>query len=866
MKISESGRSMVEMLGVLAVIGVLTVGGIIGYRYSVDRIMANRVVTGVRERAVIAGQQRVLGQPLNLKEFYPDTDTDLIYGRFEVEAENAYENLAYGFTADMGVQAITVYDLPQRVCEYVRETDFPDPVLRLVNGREMESAEGECLPDGPRGSDTGLTNAQGFLDGEYHNVVTFVFDEPLKSPCETDSECLPCGRCNEGYCEAKEELEGKVCHYGACCKAGLCDPNGCECPPDDPRPERGCWIERTTDAEPPCPGHKTYEPCACPEGWSATEEPCAGTVNTQTISGYNGVSLTCYQCDLGGGGGGGSDSGDDGDDDDEPVCDEAAGWSAINTCTGPVSSQVVSANGYEITCYKCQDCPKGNACPAGQCCTEETVQADESTGCPAYTTYTPTECQCSEGFGPTPCGDGQIETLAETLDDGTMCYQCQDCPKGNECPDGQCCTETTIQADANTGCPAYTTYEPTECQCPSGFSQTPCGDGQIEKDTETLGNGTICYQCQDCPKGNECLPGTCCTETEHAATDDCPAYKTYTPTTCECSKGTSATCENGQVRIELKETLGDDTKCYTCGGCDDGYTANACDNGYTATETKTVTDIEDSTKVLTCRKCEQCPTSNECLSGTCCTETEHAATDDCPVYKTYEPTECECPSGYTTLSCPKGMTQTDMMTVGHTKCYQCAHACNHPDCCCPAGYYCPNGKDGSRYKDGCDEDGSGKGPQVTAFDCGQGRYCPSGSKEPKDCPGKYTAKGKHLKSVGECCQFAYDTKTNRCVGECEPGYAPNAARECVKCQKGTYSTDGTSCQICSSGWTNAGHTRCYETCPEGWYQYTAKQTCHRECPKNTYYKKGTKTCIACKKGYTTNGKTGQTKCKKITLF
>ena len=159
MKISESGRSMVEMLGVLAVIGVLTVGGIIGYRYSVDRIMANRVVTGVRERAVIAGQQRVLGQPLNLKEFYPDTDTDLIYGRFEVEAENAYENLAYGFTADMGVQAITVYDLPQRVCEYVRETDFPDPVLRLVNGREMESAEGECLPDGPRGSDTGLTNA-----------------------------------------------------------------------------------------------------------------------------------------------------------------------------------------------------------------------------------------------------------------------------------------------------------------------------------------------------------------------------------------------------------------------------------------------------------------------------------------------------------------------------------------------------------------------------------------------------------------------------------------------------------------------------------------------------------------------------------
>ena len=31
MKINESGRSMIEMLGVLAIIGVLSVGGIAGY-------------------------------------------------------------------------------------------------------------------------------------------------------------------------------------------------------------------------------------------------------------------------------------------------------------------------------------------------------------------------------------------------------------------------------------------------------------------------------------------------------------------------------------------------------------------------------------------------------------------------------------------------------------------------------------------------------------------------------------------------------------------------------------------------------------------------------------------------------------------
>ena len=40
----ESGRSMVEMLGVLAIMGVLAIGGIIGYRYAVDKYNANEII------------------------------------------------------------------------------------------------------------------------------------------------------------------------------------------------------------------------------------------------------------------------------------------------------------------------------------------------------------------------------------------------------------------------------------------------------------------------------------------------------------------------------------------------------------------------------------------------------------------------------------------------------------------------------------------------------------------------------------------------------------------------------------------------------------------------------------------------------
>ena len=48
---SQSGRSMVEMLGVLAIIGVLSVGGIAGYSLSMRRHRANGVVDTISKYA-----------------------------------------------------------------------------------------------------------------------------------------------------------------------------------------------------------------------------------------------------------------------------------------------------------------------------------------------------------------------------------------------------------------------------------------------------------------------------------------------------------------------------------------------------------------------------------------------------------------------------------------------------------------------------------------------------------------------------------------------------------------------------------------------------------------------------------------------
>ena len=59
----ESGRSMVEMLGVLAIIGVLSIGGIAGYTMAMNRYRANELLAAASMANVLAmSQQQGNGQ------------------------------------------------------------------------------------------------------------------------------------------------------------------------------------------------------------------------------------------------------------------------------------------------------------------------------------------------------------------------------------------------------------------------------------------------------------------------------------------------------------------------------------------------------------------------------------------------------------------------------------------------------------------------------------------------------------------------------------------------------------------------------------------------------------------------------------
>ena len=79
----ESGRSMVEMLGVLAVVGVLSVAGIAAYNNAMNKYRANEILNEASKRATIVAMQFASGRTTgSLAEF---TNNDLGYAVFASE-------------------------------------------------------------------------------------------------------------------------------------------------------------------------------------------------------------------------------------------------------------------------------------------------------------------------------------------------------------------------------------------------------------------------------------------------------------------------------------------------------------------------------------------------------------------------------------------------------------------------------------------------------------------------------------------------------------------------------------------------------------------------------------------------------------
>ena len=200
-KHNETGRSMVEMLGVLAVVGVLSIGGVAGYRYAVDKMNANEIINELKKRAITASQQRVLGQDINLSEY---GNNGAIKG-YTVTPTKNYDGNASQF-------ALAVAGVPERVCDMIIDSDWALPTAKVVNG-------GSCV-DGGNTMTFAFNNALGSGDagnGETPDVtteattevtaaeteVTETISEPEESVSEEDNRCGEHGTWVDDMCGSR---------------------------------------------------------------------------------------------------------------------------------------------------------------------------------------------------------------------------------------------------------------------------------------------------------------------------------------------------------------------------------------------------------------------------------------------------------------------------------------------------------------------------------------------------------------------------------------------------------------------------------------------------------------------------------------
>ena len=215
----QSGRSMVEMLGVLAVIGVLSVTAIGGYRYGMDKYHANEILKGVSARAMTASMEKTQTHTLTLAGHADDINGYTV-GK---ETAPGGDNTRF---------AITVSGVPESICDLVLR-DGPENALYVYGG------------DGTVTSCSDVDNTLAFIfndnlsttfkaddyngneDGCTGAGYTLCADDTCRADCcaGVDTTCQTCAADGtvtpkSGSC-ATASIENGVCSNGACV-ANLC--------------------------------------------------------------------------------------------------------------------------------------------------------------------------------------------------------------------------------------------------------------------------------------------------------------------------------------------------------------------------------------------------------------------------------------------------------------------------------------------------------------------------------------------------------------------------------------------------------------------------------------------------------------------
>ena len=302
MRNNESGRSMVEMLGVLAVIGVLSIGGIAGYTYAMNRLKANDIIDGVNKRAVALSTYTLLGTGVSATTL--DAEFANKIGDFPVALAAADP----GFT-------LTVSEITRPVCNHVLNNGVQMArTITLGTTKVWENgvkADYTCAEDGntivftfaPAAGEGGNTPTCGYC--QHVENGTCVADKTCDNHCPGDkpmkSSSGTCYSCSTAY-----EIDGVDATECAKCPNRFMTPFGCllcsairgvdadaaecaKCPNRFLSTHGYCYLcseNQRLDAD-------ATECAKCPNRFMTTEGEC---VLCSEIRGYKADAAECAKC------------------------------------------------------------------------------------------------------------------------------------------------------------------------------------------------------------------------------------------------------------------------------------------------------------------------------------------------------------------------------------------------------------------------------------------------------------------------------------------------------------------------------------------------------------------------------------------
>ena len=176
----ESGRSMVEMLGTLAIIGVLSIGGIAGYKYGMDKYKANQTINDVMLMGVDMITQ--LSQNRGTPTLSSDWGTKTTAGYDFTVVPNPEDETQYG---------IQITGVPSSICKMVG--DGLKQTVAVYVGNEDYNSNTETDP----------------CDESNSNTMEFYFEHAsiMGTECKTNTDCGEGNYCDNGWCFSGDKPE-----------------------------------------------------------------------------------------------------------------------------------------------------------------------------------------------------------------------------------------------------------------------------------------------------------------------------------------------------------------------------------------------------------------------------------------------------------------------------------------------------------------------------------------------------------------------------------------------------------------------------------------------------------------------------------